>query len=493
MSICADPSSMLRTQTAAAISAPARLPVSDSADATGAISLSEIVSALSFALDLTEDARPGHAVRSCLLGMRIAVEAGLPEDQLSSLYYALLLKDIGCSCNASLLCEMVGRDDRTVKRSVKLEDWRYPSVSKLKLLWENAGPGEPVLARSRRVARMALRRRSFRSELVRLRCECGAAIARKVGLPPNCVQAIASLDEHWNGRGYPDGLRGNSIPILARIINIAQCLDLFASECGAGAAMQRVNRRRGTWFDPALVNAAASLARRNRLWEHYGSGLERKLVLDLEPGATLRASEQQIDGIAEAFADVVDAKSPFTYAHSLGVRDAAMHIADRMGISGSRAKLVYRASLLHDLGKLRVPNTILDKPGKLDFIEWQVVREHPGLSSEILGRIRPFKQLAGVVGEHHERLDGSGYPAGLKADRLSIESRIIAVADVYGALREDRAYRKGLSRAEALATLSRYSPGKLDPDCCAALLASAPSAATTTSQDPQNFVAAGWA
>jgi putative nucleotidyltransferase with HDIG domain len=259
------------------------------------------------------------------------------------------------------------------------------------------------------------------------------------------------------------------------VINIAQCLDLFASERGPSAAVGLIGRRRGSWFDPKLVDAARSLAIEGRLWTHYGSGMERKAVLDLEPGTILRADERQIDSIAEAFADVVDAKSPFTYSHSLGVTHAAMQMARQMGFTGERSRLIYRAALLHDLGKLRVPNTILDKPGKLDVIEWQVVREHPGLSSEILMRIKPFKELARIVGEHHERLDGSGYPAGLKGAELSLESRIIAVADVYGALLEDRSYRKGCSRAQAQAKMARDAPEKLDADCCAALFASAAS------------------
>jgi putative nucleotidyltransferase with HDIG domain len=404
--------------------------------------------------------------------MRIATELGLSDDQLSSLYYALLLKDVGCSCNANLLCEMVGGDDRTIKRKVKLEDWRYPSLSGMMLLWEHAGPGEPLYEKSMRVMRLAVRRRRFRNELVRLRCECGTGIAGKIGLSTASVDAIRSLDEHWNGRGYPHRLRKQSIPLLARIINIAQCLDLFASENGTVAALRSVRNRRGSWFDPQLVSIARSLAAQGQLWKHYGSGMERNAVLDLEPGTILRVNDKQIDNIAEAFADVVDAKSPFTYCHSLGVRDAAMHIARQMGITGERARLVRRAAFLHDLGKLRVPNTILDKPGKLDIIEWQIVREHPGLSSEILGRIKPFRELARIVGEHHERLDGTGYPAGLKADQLSLESRMVAVADVYGALLEDRAYRKGISRAEAIATMTRHIPRHLDADCCAALFAS---------------------
>jgi putative nucleotidyltransferase with HDIG domain len=438
----------------------------------GAISLSEIVSALSFALDLTEDARPGHAVRTCLLGMRIAGELGLSDDQLSNLYYALLLKDVGCSCNANLLCEAVGGDDRTIKRMVKLEDWRYPSLSGFKLLWEHTSPGGAFFYKSRRVLALALRRRRFRSELVRLRCECGAKVARKIGLGADSIAAISNLDEHWNGGGYPAGLRGDAVPILARVINIAQCLDLFASENGTHRAMRLVRNRRRTWFDPELVRVAESLAAENRLWQHYGSGMERKAVLDLEPGSTVRAGERRVDDIVEAFADVVDAKSPFTYSHSLGVKDAAMAMARQMGLSEERSRLVRRAALLHDLGKLRVPNTILDKPGQLDVIEWQIVREHPGLSSEIVGRVKHFKDVARVVGEHHERLDGSGYPGGLRADQLSLESRIVAVADVYTALLEDRSYRSGMSADQAMATLSERVPEKLDADCCSALFAS---------------------
>ena len=95
------------------------------------------------------------------MGMRIATELGLPDDQLSDLYYALLLKDLGCSCNANLLCEMVGGDDRTIKRKVKLEDWRYPSPSGLKMLWEHAGAGEPFLDKSKRVVRLALAAAAF--------------------------------------------------------------------------------------------------------------------------------------------------------------------------------------------------------------------------------------------------------------------------------------------------------------------------------------------
>jgi putative nucleotidyltransferase with HDIG domain len=468
MSNLAETITMARTPAAATYSVPATPASQAHVPIKGAgSSLAEIVSALSFALDLTEDARPGHAVRTCLLGMRIAGELGMPERELSSLYYALLLKDLGGSCNANLMCEMAGNDEPTFKRKVKLADWRYPTPSNFQMLSEYTGRGEQD--KGRRVRRLTLRGRSFRRELARLHSERGVKMARKLGLDQSSIAAIASIDEHWNGCGYPHGLRCREIPLLARILNLAQCLDLSASESGTERAIQLVRSRKRSWFDPELVLVAESLAERGRLWQQYGSGMERKVVLDLEPGTMALASEERIDEIAEAFAEVVDAKSQFTRGHSLGVRDAAMCIADELGLSPEQTRVVRRAALLHDLGKLRVPNVILDKPGELDVIEWQVVREHPGLSGEILGRIRSFKEVARVVAEHHERLDGSGYPAGLSGDLMSIESRMVAVAEVYSALLEERSYRAAMSPERAMATMAALTPKKLDSECCAAL------------------------
>jgi putative nucleotidyltransferase with HDIG domain len=457
------------------------------------ISLAELLSALSFALDLTEDVRPGHAVRSCLLGMRIAAELGLSESQRSTLYYSLLLKDFGCSCNCKFLCEMVGGDDRAIKRKVKLADWQYPSITGLRTLWEHAGVGEPLLEKSGRVLRLAFGRHSFRRELVRLRCECAARLIPRIGLACSVADVLASLDEHWNGQGYPDRLRGESIPVASRIINLAQCLDLFASESSTAGAVDRVRRRTGSWFDPNLVRVVVLLAAQGRLWNHYGSGMERRLVLDLEPGVAVQAGNRQIDDIAETFAQMIDAKSPFTGGHSQAVRDAAVHIAEQMGLSEERTRLISRAALLHDIGKLRVPNSILDKPGKLDVIEWQVVKEHPGLGGEILGRIRSFKELSHIVAEHHEKLDGSGYPAGLKAEQLCLESRILAVADAYSALLENRSYRKAMPHQQALEAMERYLPSKLDRNCCAPLFgsvaASLPFAQRDLSQEQRDIYA----
>jgi putative nucleotidyltransferase with HDIG domain len=441
-----------------------------------AISFSAIISALSFAIDLTEGAVPGHALRTCILGMKIAAAANLPENQVPPLYHALLLKDVGCSSNAARMCQIVGGDDRVVKNGAKLQDWtkpHKPTLDTLKRLWTQVLPPATALKRVARIGKIALNQHKNNEEMIALRCERGARIAHKLGLSDDTARAIHALDEHWDGSGYPGHLKGNAIPKLARILAVAQHLDVFASERDRASALQVLEQRSGRWFDPELVRLTLQLDRNNRLWTDFGSAdstaAARKLVLDLEPEHRDGVASEEVDRICEAFADVVDAKSPFTFRHSMGVADVATSLSIALQLAPDRVQLVRRAALLHDLGKLAVPNTILDKETGLTPEEWETVVQHPRLTREILARIEPFAELAGIAGAHHEKLDGSGYPDGLKASQLGLEARIVAVADVYQALTERRPYRKGMSHAEAMKVLYRLAGQKLDPHCIAAL------------------------
>ena len=235
-------------------------------DPDSRIALSEIVSALSFALDLTEDAVPGHALRSCLLGMRIGHTIGLCNAQLSDLYYALLLKDIGCSSNSARMCQILGGDDRKAKRDVKTVDWTRPTLAGIRLAWNNALPNADLPHRIKRIAWLGVTQNKHNAEMIGLRCERGANIVRKIGLSEQCADTIHSLDEHWNGSGYPDRSRGDSIPRLSRILGIAQHLDVFASDRGRQTAIDTLQKRSGSWFDPDLVSAAVSLHRAGTLW-----------------------------------------------------------------------------------------------------------------------------------------------------------------------------------------------------------------------------------
>jgi putative nucleotidyltransferase with HDIG domain len=441
------------------------------------LSFAEIISALSFAVDLTEGAVPGHAIRCCILGMRIGRELHLPETQIASMYYALLLKDSGCSSNAARMCQIVGGDDRAIKNGAKLEDWtkpHKPSLRLLKLLWREALPGANSLRKILRIVQIGLTQHKNNAEVIALRCDRGAQIARKLGLSAETSEAVRCLDEHWDGSGYPDHLRGAQIPIIARILAVAQHLDVFASECSTQEATKILAERSGKWFDPKLVKLVQKLERQGRLWtDCLPTGdpeAARRLVVSLEPnpGHGIRASvdSTRIDEICEAFADVVDAKSPFTYRHSMGVAEAAREIAETLELPEDRRRLIWRAALLHDLGKLAVPNTILDKPAKLTPEEFAVVAEHPRLSREILKRIHSFAEMAEIAGCHHEKLDGSGYPDKRIATDLCLEARLIAVADFYQALVEDRPYRAGMTHERAMSILRGEA---IDQQCVDAL------------------------
>ncbi len=462
-------------------------------DASTPIALSELLAALSFALDLTEGAVPGHALRSCLLGMRLAAEAQLPAHQRASLYYALLLKDVGCSSNAARMCSITGGDDRAIKAAVKLEDWtktQKPNMSMMSMLWKNVLPGANPLERALRIGKMALTQTDNTREMITLRCDRGASIVRKLGFDDLTADAVRSLDEHWDGSGYPTRAKGQDIPLPARICAVAQHLDAFCGERGQQAAIDALESRCGTWYDPSLVRLAVSLHRRGGLWANTETMEEtRAAVLDLDAGTDRQLPAERLNTICEAFADVVDAKSPFTFRHSMGVATAAHRIAIAMGLPDERVQFIRRAALLHDLGKLGVSNTILDKPGRLDAGEREAVEVHPMQTRLILSQVAAFREMAVVAGEHHEKLDGSGYPDRRVAQDLCLESRILTVADVYGALSEDRPYRPKMEPEKIRSILMSEAPHKIDGDCLDALmgaLASGPMAlrASQTEAEP---------
>jgi putative nucleotidyltransferase with HDIG domain len=440
--------------------------------------LQEVLVALSFALDLTEGAVPGHAIRSCLLAVRVAVATGLGLSDISDLYYACLLKDVGCSSNSARMCQIVGGDDRAVKAGAKLADWTRPlrpRLATVKLLWEQVLPGASLLRKGARIVKIAADQHKNNRELIELRCDRGATIVRKLGMGAEVSFGVRHLDEHWDGGGYPQGLKSCDIPVLSRLMAIAQHLDAFCMDQGPQIAIDTLIERSGRWFDPDMTAAAVALDRSRRLFQHClpSDPVEetRAAILQLNPEKQTLLSAFDIDSICATFADVVDAKSPFTYRHSVGVMNAAVAIGNVLGLPAGRMQVLSRAALLHDVGKLSISNTILDKPTKLTETELGIVKAHPGLSAEILGQIGVFREIAVMAGEHHEKLDGTGYPSGLCAKDLSLESRLLAVADIYGALSEKRPYREALAPSQITAIMDRDIPAKLDGECYEALRA----------------------
>jgi putative nucleotidyltransferase with HDIG domain len=421
------------------------------------VRLSEVIGALSHALDITEGQPRGHAERTCLIGMRLAEMLDMPAADRSSLFYALLLKDAGCSSNAAKVAELYGADDAQVKRDRKTTD-HLQAAQSLKHLWRATSPGRPLEKASR--LRALVRHGSGGSRaLTALRCERGARIARLAGLGDITATAIRHLDEHWDGNGYPTGAAGEAISLGGRILCLAQTMEVFWQGGGPRAAIDVARERRGTWFDPALVDLAVRLEHDDAFWTELAAGE----VGGHEPvDRVVFAGDDHLDRIAQAFAQVVDAKSPYTGQHSAGVTEIADGMAATLGMDATERRDLRRAALLHDIGKLGVSNRILDKPGKLDDAEWSAMRRHPDLTLSILTQVGAFADLAEVAANHHERLDGRGYGRGLTAEQLDLPSRLLAVADVAEALTAERPYRGAMPADDALAIMRRDAGTSLD-------------------------------
>ncbi len=432
--------------------------------AVGDVRLSEVVSALSFALDITEGQPAGHAVRTCLIGMRLAHEIALSDSERSSLFYALLLKDLGCSSNAARLAQLFGADDLLLKHVHKLTDWTDPRAS-ARYAFTNALPGQSAVARAWHTFRLGLVERGSGTEMTATRCERGADIAARLSLDAHTQAAIRALDEHWDGSGMPLGLRGTQIPLLGRICGLAQTVEVFHAAYGVEATMAMAQARRGRWFEPALVDALESVHRDQDFWVTLELPDLLTRIAELEPTDKVHlADEARLDQVATAFAMVIDAKSPYTARHSEGVAHLAQAIAKAMGLPARDVTLLKRAGLLHDIGKLGVSNLILDKPGKLTDDEMTSMRRHPAYTFEILDRVRRFQEIAGIAAAHHERIDGKGYHRGVDGGELCPLSRILAVADVCEALSAERPYRAALSRVEVMAKLRELAGTALCPE-----------------------------
>jgi hypothetical protein len=214
------------------------------------VRLSEVLSALSvlsFVLDMVEGQPEGRVLRSCFIGMTIAKRLQLSEEQRSALFYALLLKDAGCSSNASKVTALFGADDFGARKSFKTVNWsRLPQA--VMYVARNVSPEGAIWTKARRFLTASLKGPKAARELVKIRCERGAEIPRQIGFLEETAGAIRNLDEHWNGAGHPEGLEGEEIPLLARIRGLAQTVEVFI--------LPSVLSVRKRWFTPAAKSGS---------------------------------------------------------------------------------------------------------------------------------------------------------------------------------------------------------------------------------------------
>ncbi len=263
------------------------------------------------------------------------------------------------------------------------------------------------------------------------------------------------------------------VPLLARIISLADKLDFhlprhLPSHAQRDELLRWLTQFSGALFFPEVVEAFKRLAHREAFWLNLEQPDLAEIVLSMlyerwEFESPIELERGFTDILAETFAELVDQKSNFTARHSHSVADNVERLAWGLSWSSEKRREIYIAGLLHDLGKLGMPNKILDKPGKLAQNELEVIRRHTYYTHRLLTEAGFPKRVVGWAAYHHERLDGKGYPFGLAGEELDTGARLMSIADIFAALTEERPYRKGLSSEESINIIKKSGGGGLDP------------------------------
>lgn len=438
--------------------------------ATGSeVRLAELVATLSLATDLGYGQPMEHVLRSCLIALCLSEELGLDASERVAVYYVSLLACVGCYADAHEQARWFG-DDITLKAAIYGVD--LAGLPMMAFMMRHVGSGEPPHRRlARRVAFMAGGRREVEGMFL-THCFLTCRLAESLGLGPEVQEGLHQAYERWDGKGEPDGLAGEEIAISARLVRLARAAEVFHRAGGPPAAIEVARERRGSEFDPALVDLFCECA--PTLLEDVASARGWEAVIAAEPKLAILLSDAELDAALEAIADYVDLKSPFTLGHSRGVADLAASAAQRQAMSEDEARQLRRAGLGHDLGRLGVSNAIWDKPAPLTTSEWERVRLHPYLTERMLAASLALRPIATLAAHHHERLDGSGYARGLSGTALSPAARILAAADVYHAMTEPRPHRPAHRPDDAARELrAEVSAGRLDGDSVEAVLGAA--------------------
>lgn len=415
------------------------------------VRLAELLCALSVTLDLAMAQPPEKSIRSCLVAMRLADRLQVSDKR--TVYYATLLRHLGCTATTQEELHLAG--PRAAELRPLAERTDSSSTREALNYLRHVGKGAGI----RRLQYVARTLAAGEDDVLRAICEVGSMLAERLGLGPATAEALYQNLERWDGKGTPRGLAGQEISIATRIAEVATQAVI--------AGGRTLLKRRGAWLDPFVV-------------DQYDDSMVADLdeidvwqaTLDAEPGPWCPAPD--LDELARTFAYFVDLKSPYLFGHSTGVAALADEAARLLRLDERERTTLRRAALLHDIGRVGVPTAVWERPGRLRRAEWEQVRLHPYQSERILSRSPVLEPIAVLAALHHERLDGSGYPHQAKGSELSTAARILAAADCYQALTQDRPHRAAHSPEGASEIIrAQVAAGRLDAGCVQAVLTAA--------------------
>ncbi|HUW51632.1 MAG TPA: HD domain-containing phosphohydrolase [Sulfuricella sp.] len=388
-------------------------------------SLNQFLLAVSSALDFVEidilGSTRNHSKRVAYISLRLADHFGFTEDEKLDLCSFAILHDNGLS-------------EEVLTSTVP----DTPPANRLELL-----------------------------ERYSLHCDIGEKNISDYPFLSGTANVVRYHHERYDGSGF-FGIKGDAIPLMAQIIALADTVDnLFHFETPDFGSRQGIvefiERGRGSFFSPALVDAFIKTSQPVSFWLDMREPYIHRALDELIPAHSVELSLEKVFATTRVFSRIIDAKSAFTFSHSSGLTDKAGQMADHYGFDQEHKWKLLVAASLHDLGKLAIPNAILDKPGKLDKVEFEKIMEHTYHTEKALQQIDGFEEITRWAARHHEKLDGSGYPHGLVAENLGFEDRLMACLDIYQALTENRPYRQGMSHGDAISILRQEGEkGRVD-------------------------------
>jgi HD-GYP domain-containing protein (c-di-GMP phosphodiesterase class II) len=420
----------------------------------------ELLAATSLAIDLGLGQPMEHMLRSSLIATRIAERMGLDAQQRATVYFANLVGWIGCHADSHELSVLFG-DDIAFRADTYAVD--MAGLPFLRLMLSHVGRGLPGWERGIRSAAFVLTARNQVAKLIHSHCSSAGVLSDRMGLDRQVGEALAYVFERWDGRGMPNGVGGQNIPIEIHIVRLADVVEVHLRTGGLGRAVDVVRSRRGTQFSPAVAE----------VFERDAAAIvDGLLEIDVWTAALAQAPDRnrtldgdEIDELLRAMADFVDLKCPCSPGYSRGVADLAAAAARHLRMPSTDVTRLYRAGLVHGLGKLGVSNQIWEKKGRLSTAEWERVRMYPYLTGRILSRVGGLESVVSVATKHEERIDGSGFPRGLAGGELTTQDRLLAAAVAYHQLLEPHPLRPVLDPGGAAGQLRQEArAGHLDAE-----------------------------
>jgi HD-GYP domain-containing protein (c-di-GMP phosphodiesterase class II) len=431
--------------------------------------LADLLASLSMVSDLGFALPPEAAMRRCVIATALARRLDLSPVQVQDVFYTALLQHIGCTgfAHESWLAygdEMLVNAELARSDPVDLAD----AIAFVRAVTS----GRQVPERLGRLLFTLARGGSWGRDFATATCEVGRETARQLGLGDGVRRGLEDVVERWDGRSGAHGLRGEEISLAARVTTVAYAASVAVDLAAGGAVGSPLREQSGRVLDPDIVSVF--LAYEDEiLGEVHGRDL-LDAVLEAEPAPVRTIPVPELVAVAAAIGHVADLKSTFTLGHSSGVAVRAVAGARSMGLDEETVAGLEVAALLHDVGRVGISNAVWQRPGPLTQSDWEQVRLHAYHSERILMRAGGLRDVAPLVGMHHERQDGSGYHRGVRGSSVPLGARLLAAADALDAMTHDRPYRQALTPGEAVQALSdEVRSGRLDAEAVSAVVRAA--------------------